>query len=597
MSLFDDIAHALGHTVETLALDVGTDVYELESVVNDLAGNGIDVFSIGDRFGLSTAGFLRSIVNILRGDPHEQLLGYITGPFKPVYAMVEGLAAQWGQMAQFHQETAQMLNLHISEVLHGDGTFSYSGPAAETLWNTHLDYLSSLNTMVEHAQTQQRRYAVLGGHFGDFLGQAPGKVYGLSAPMAALAVLSVETSTPVLDQPIVQETEQGIEALWGDEESIPPSPLSVVILVLIALLALFLLLVIIFYWIKSAVDDHNHQQKNTTVPSVKHKAVPTVTSGSGHSQPVNLTDAQKRLLNDVKSRLGIGPYDDKEIEALILAGYLDPNAIAAMIKDGSATIFTSSDIAKMMNTLTDAQQLKLLNIVEQYQKTHPDLTTHQVYNYLRYTKMKAQLANLDANITGNDPTDPVSQAIVGLFPSRAIDLKKRLDQKVGANFGTVTDPFTVTDVKLDGWYANLTGVWGEWAAIKQYYQQGKLVDYSIPISGGEVDIKIKEDNGTGSLVTKWVEVKNVQSLKNAWSTALDQVKKYITVDHATSVIIELPQQGIRGNSGPSRQQQQRLQDLERQYPSVQFEVRMGSSDPRLQIPFDPPATNWGAYLP
>ncbi|MBV9391212.1 MAG: hypothetical protein JOY96_04890 [Verrucomicrobia bacterium] len=315
---------------------------------------------------------------------------------------------------------------------------------------------------------------------------------------------------------------------------------------------------------------------------------------------MNLTDAQKRLLNDVKSRLGSGTYDDKEIEALILAGYLDPNAIAAIIKDGRFATFNDANVARMINELTDAQQLKFVNIVDQYQKAHPSLTSHQVYNYLRYTKMKAQLANLADNITGNDPTDPVSQAIVGLFPSRAADLKKRLDQKVGTSIGGVTDPFTVRDDQLNGWYANLTGVWGEWATVKQYYQQGKLLDYSISFPNprdGEVDIKIKEDNGTGTIVTKWVEVKNVQSPKNAWSKALDQAERYITMDHASSVIIELPQQGIHGNPGPTRQQLNNLLILERRYPGVTFEVRMGSSDPRLQIPFDPPVSNWGKYLP
>lgn len=94
-----------------------------------------------------------------------------------------------------------------------------------------------------------------------------------------------------------------------------------------------------------------------------------------------------------------------------------------------------------------------------------------------------------------------------------------------------------------------------------------------------------------------MEVKNVQSLNNVWGKALGQAEKYITVDHATSVIIELPQQDIRGNPGPSRQQMKNLQDLERRYPGVKFEVRMGPSDPSLQIPFDPPASNWGTFLP
>jgi hypothetical protein len=81
------------------------------------------------------------------------------------------------------------------------------------------------------------------------------------------------------------------------------------------------------------------------------------------STPVNLTPAQKRLLQDVKSRLGNTPYDEREIEALIAAGYLDPDAIAAMIRGGTYTAFNDAGIAKKMNPLTGAQQLYIIDLI------------------------------------------------------------------------------------------------------------------------------------------------------------------------------------------------------------------------------------------
>ncbi len=583
MSLFDDIAHAIGHTVESLAMDVGAGVYELESLINDLADNGIDVFSVGERFGLSTVDFLRSMVTILRSDPHEQLLYYITRPFKPVNELVEELSAQWEQMAQFHQDTAQMINMHISAVFQGNGTFSYSGPAAETLWDTHLDYLSSFNEMVNHAQTQQGRYATLGGHFGDFLSEAPRKVYSLSAPMAALGVLSFEASSPVLDQPIEQWFEQGLENLEVDEEASPP-PINVLILVIMGIVALCVLILIIFFWIKSAVDDHNKQQKNTTVPSVKHKAVPTVTSGNGYSQPMNLTDAQKRLLQDVKSRLGMGPYDDTEIEALILAGYLDPNAIAAMMKNGSFAAFDDATIANMMNTLTDAQQLKFVNIVDQYQKTHPGLTSHQVYNYLRYTKMKAQAELLAQDIRTSSIANRYPAATARLLNDRL--LKFALNPMLA-----VTDPFTVADGQLGdnggGWYANVTGVWAEWSRVKYYDQTGQLQDFSVPFTPsvgkpGETDIILKD--GT------WVEVKNVPNMDystSAWDNLKKEMRKYVN-GGARRIRVDLPQGLPTANKTRLVRQLEAIGNAQ----GITIDVQYPSG-----IPFDPPAGNWGNNLP
>ena len=56
----------------------------------------------------------------------------------------------------------------------------------------------------------------------------------------------------------------------------------------------------------------------------------------------NLTPAQKRLMDDVISRLGNTPVNDAEIEALISAGYTDPDAIAAIVS-GKVTVTGTFD--------------------------------------------------------------------------------------------------------------------------------------------------------------------------------------------------------------------------------------------------------------
>jgi hypothetical protein len=174
----------------------------------------------------------------------------------------------------------------------------------------------------------------------------------------------------------------------------------------------------------------------------------------------------------------------------------------------------------------------------------------------------------------------------------------RLNKKIGNSINRVTDPFTVADGKLNGWAPHITGIWGEWGVIKRYYQQGQLLDYSVslqPPEDGEVDVKINENN-----VTKWVEVKNVQTVDNAWGKALDQVGRYIDTGGAKNVIIELPQQeppppGTKNSSNwPSVQQLQRLEALEKQHPDVHFEIR-GKQNPPL--PFEPPIGYWGNVIP
>lgn len=306
-----------------------------------------------------------------------------------------------------------------------------------------------------------------------------------------------------------------------------------------------------------------------------------------------LTPAQRRLFDDVKSLLGTLPYNDADIEALILAGYLDPNTIAGIIKGGSGTfaVFDNSNIATMMNQLTDTQQQKVITNVEAYQKTHPGLTSQQVYNYLWYIKMKAQLKMLEDDILGKNPGDPLAQAIAKMYPAAVMALVQRLDQKAGNNLLAVTDPFSLGYSKLESWYSQLTGIWGEWSMIKHYYQRGSLVAFSVPLSpDGEVDLQINESG-----IVKWVEVKNALTT-NQWGKALTQAGRYAKAG-AKNVVIELPQQGVNGTPDLSQQQLNNLKQLEKQYPGVKFEVITGASDPGIQIPFDPPSNNWGSFIP
>ncbi|SRR5579875_136095 len=300
-----------------------------------------------------------------------------------------------------------------------------------------------------------------------------------------------------------------------------------------------------------------------------------------------LSPEQQREVNDAISRLTSLGYsvDYSEIEALVRAGYQFSDVVAAILQSGSFAVFNDTAVVSMMKQLTNAQQLKMVAIVEAYRKTHPDLTSHQVYNYLRYTQMKSQLISLMDDISGKNPSNPIAQTIATMYPANVLALVVRLQQKVGNNLLSITDPFTVTDNKLDGWYHNLTGAWGEWAIIQDYYKQGKLINFSAPTTGGEVDIQISESG-----VTKWVEVKNVQNLNNAWSKALQQAKNLVVNNGAKDVILQFPQQDA--STGPSPQQMNNLTQLRKAYPGVNFEIRYGPS-----IPFDPPANNWGTYIP
>ncbi|HEU5381122.1 MAG TPA: hypothetical protein VFV38_37335 [Ktedonobacteraceae bacterium] len=280
MSLFDDIAHAIGQTIDTLAQDVGADVHVLEGVVSELGGVGIDVLSAAAKLGLSPASFLRGIVDIMNGDPHQRLLGYLTTAMKHMDGPLQVLPQQWTNMASLHQDTAQQIDAHIKELYQNSGTFSYSGPAADMLWNTHQNYQQYFTTLVDHAQTQQVRHTQLSGHVNDYLSQMPGAVYSLPTPLAAFGVLSLDTVAtappPVLDDPAVQTVEQWIGGTFQtgvqlEEEDPDPEPVShgvifIVFAAIIIILVLILIIVVIVIAIRDAFQGHQSQQNSTTTP-------------------------------------------------------------------------------------------------------------------------------------------------------------------------------------------------------------------------------------------------------------------------------------------------------------------------------------------
>lgn len=367
MSLFSDIANAIGHTVDSLAQAVGTDISILETVVNDLDGNGIDVFSAAAKLGLSAEGFLRGIVDLLNSDPHQLLLQRLTGRIKPMQDPLYQLSQHWMQVANLHQSTAQTLDTHINELFQGSGTESYSGPAADSLWATHQDYQQHFTVLVDHAQTQQVRHTTLGGHVDDYLSQAPGKVYSLSAPVAAFAVLSLDTTTAdvaVLDEPAVQVIETVIEGTAaGGAAGLPEdAPIWPWILLVLVILVIILIIVILFFVIRDAIQSHQNQQKSTPPPTNSKKV-----TGPENS----LTPAQEGLAQKL--------YNDYKGSGLSL------DDIRKIIEDNP--------------NLTEAQLRELLNQYTKVISANPNLV--KKYGALAVFKEFIALAAYDAAHGGN----------------------------------------------------------------------------------------------------------------------------------------------------------------------------------------------------
>jgi hypothetical protein len=321
------------------------------------------------------------------------------------------------------------------------------------------------------------------------------------------------------------------------------------------------------------------------------------------------------LYNAVISRLG---YSVTEIDELIEAGYLIPDTIAAIITSEKSIgdLFSgypmNTDIASMINQLITSQQLHFVHIVKGYYSTHTSLTSEEILNYLRYTRMRAQAQQIYNELISTD-----LHSIAQRYRPDVQRMLGRFSRDIWTPLILVGDPFTITSNDLDGKYKCLVGIWGEWASIKLADTNGVLIHFSVSIPQGEVDLQEEDSSGNG---LKWVEVKNVISLQSNWGKALIQVKNYIA-QGAMYVVIGLLQQGKPGCPLPSAQRIQNLQNLQNEYPDVEFEVRTAEPTdqeswdalnklkqrfPKIQfeiipstsaIPFDLPDDNWGNQLP
>ncbi len=306
--------------------------------------------------------------------------------------------------------------------------------------------------------------------------------------------------------------------------------------------------------------------------------------------PMNsLTDVQRRTVADVIAELSAAgiTYDQREIEDLVRAGY-GRDTIEAIITRGMVALFQGADVAKMMGELTGAQQLKFIGLVEQYQKAHSGFTSHQVYNYLRFTQMLAQANQLRQDIINS----PINNAAYHEAMQRFL---MRLNRDLLTPMQNALDPFLITDNQLGedggGWKSYLVGIEGEWGVIQHYYYESltnpnvKLVNFSVPYVNpqqGETDIII-EENG----VVKWVEVKNYRNLRmrtGKWQKLRDQVIGAIA-EGSTNIIVDLPQ-GVPGDIA---------RNLIRLGQDRGVTVTVQSTG---GIPYEPPVPpDWGKMLP
>ncbi len=334
MSLFDSIANAIGHTVDSLAATVGADVSVLESVVNDLSGNGVDVFSTAARMGLSVTGLLSGIISLMGSDPHHLLLERLTGPVKKLDGSLSQLSQHWTQVANLHQTTAESIDAHMQELFQNSDSFSYTGSAADTLKETHQDYHKHFTDLVEHAQTQQIRHATLQGYTSHYLSQMPGKVNSLSAPMAALAVLGFNSASAflsapaeVIDPEFIKQVEETAQNAWNNSEDVLPGPEDPIwdfLVLCAAVLFLFAGIMLLINWLWDGISQFFNGQKSTTPPQPKPKPKPN----SG--QPKNsLTTEQEKLANKLYNDYkGTGLSLD-DIRAIIAA---NPNLSESQLR-------------------------------------------------------------------------------------------------------------------------------------------------------------------------------------------------------------------------------------------------------------------------
>lgn len=161
MGWLDRIAHAVGHTIETLADDVGSDVHALEGLVGDLATYGMDVLSVASKLGMTPVNFLKAVVEVISGDPHAQLQRYVQAPGLWVNWSAHRMNGHWQTMTAHHSSIKQQIDTEFEQVFQDGGTFAYSGPASDALFTTHTQYSSYFTTLIDHAQTQQTRFSMI----------------------------------------------------------------------------------------------------------------------------------------------------------------------------------------------------------------------------------------------------------------------------------------------------------------------------------------------------------------------------------------------------------------------------------------------------
>lgn len=381
MSFFDDLARDLGKTIESLAQDVGIDSSLLESVVNDLASNGVDVFSMASKLGLTPLSFLRSVVNLMGSDPHQMLLQRLVGPIQPSQEPLSQLSQQWTQMATLHQNTAQTIQKHMDELLSGSGSYSYNSPAATTLLETNTTYQDYFNNaLVDHAYTQGTRHALLANNVGDYLGQMPGKVYSLSTPMAALGALGFETVTSPAppDAPpdwlnqALQRGETTEQDLGSDAEGTLPGPENpwwdILVGIMIIVGAILLLLFICWgvWWLWDHFTSHQNQQNSTSTPTPPARPTPTPTPVP---KPVYVPiPSEKADARALAAQYGV---DVALIEDLLAEGYTidEIRRLLAQLKQNARTndprklaryiTYQLQQLIARWNNMTDAQYAQL----------------------------------------------------------------------------------------------------------------------------------------------------------------------------------------------------------------------------------------------
>jgi hypothetical protein len=243
-SFLNEVAQSIGYIDgDHLALEVGVDVSMLEEVVDDLANNHINVLSAASKLGLMPENFLRSLVDLMRSDPQELLLTCLTKPLQAMEDPLYELFQKWKQVTEL-QNTVQTIDSHINELFQGSGTYSYTGLAADSLWDTHQGYQQYFSKIVEHAQIQQERHLTLGEHVNKYISQITRAVLSLSPCLAAFGVLSFNTAIPVLPSSI--ET----FLLLAKEALLPLTNISWSL-----------------DWLQGAIENHQNQQRSTTTPT------------------------------------------------------------------------------------------------------------------------------------------------------------------------------------------------------------------------------------------------------------------------------------------------------------------------------------------